>query len=402
MKIGIATPVSLRLLERHVERGTELPTGYEFPLHAILIEEYLRRGHQISLFTTDRTICESKTFWGNRLTIHIMHSRLQARHRMKDFFAAERAGLIAAMKSDPCDIVHAHWTYEFALAAIASGQPYVVTAHDAPLQILRLTLRPYKVFAYRFIRTLMAIEVARRARYLTAVSPYVARHFRKILRYPNPIEVIPNGLPESAFVSRERKQGGGESEVTFATVLTGWGRYKNGQVALRSFEHVRKVVPQARLLMFGWGHGEGEEAWLWARERGMSEGVEFVGSVPHPLLLERLDAEVDVLVHPSLQEAHPVSVVEAMALGIAVIGGTHSGGVPFTLENGKAGLLVDVRSPQEVAQAMLRLAKDPETRLALGKSAYESAWRRFRIESVVDAYEETYDEVLMNFARGKA
>jgi len=110
--------------------------------------------------------------------------------------------------------------------------------------------------------------------------------------------------------------------------------------------------------------------------------------------MERLAREVDIFVHPSLEEGHPLSVIEAMALGIPVIGGVHSGAVPYTLENGRAGLLVDVRSPQAVAGAMLRLAEDAEMRITLGRAARRSAWHRFRLEHVVDAYEKVYDEVL--------
>jgi glycosyltransferase involved in cell wall biosynthesis len=64
-------------------------------------------------------------------------------------------------------------------------------------------------------------------------------------------------------------------------------------------------------------------------------------------------------------------------------------------------MLVDVRSPEAVARAMLRLAEDTETRLTLGRAARESAWRRFRFEVVAESYEEVYEEVLANSKRDK-
>ncbi len=396
MKLGIAGPVSLGLLNGYVEHGDALPNGYRFPPMAKLVEEYLQRGHQVSLFTLDPTISEPKTFRGDRLTIHVGRYRPRARHRSKDLFGQERADLIRAMEKDPCELVHAHWTYEFALAAIASGYPYVVTAHDAPLRVLR-----YLPGVYRSLRFLMALQVARRAQHLTAVSPYVAEHFRRRLLYRGPIKVIPNGLSGSLFAVDGQGSRTKGSSPTFATVLTGWGGLKNGQVALRAFSQVRKATPGARLLMFGWGHGVAEEGSVWAKQNGLSESVEFIGSVQHPVLLQHLADEVDILVHPSLEEAQPLSVSEAMALGIPAIGGVRSGGVPYTLENGGAGMLVDVRSPEAVARAMLRLAEDTETRLALGRAARESAWRRFRFEVVAKSYEEVYEEVLTNAKRDK-
>jgi glycosyltransferase involved in cell wall biosynthesis len=390
MKIGIAAPVSLRLLSRYVKEGDELPEGYRFPPMAALVEEYLRRDHRVSLFTLDPTTRRPRVFEGGRLTIHVGRYRPRARHRARDFFAAERADLVMAMKSDPCDIIHAHWTYEFALAAMASGQPQIVTAHDAPLHVIRYL--PDTL--YRSLRFLMAMRVAHGAQHLTAVSPHVAEHYKRTLLYRRPIKVVPNGVSENLFLLGGEKSTAVGRDPTFATVLVGWNNLKNGRVALEAFKQVRQLVPGARLLMFGVGHGEGEEASLWAQNKGLTEGVEFVGARPHQVLLERLASEVDVLVHPSLEEAHPLGVVEAMALGIAVIGGDRSGGVPFTLEDGKAGLLVNVRSPASVAQAMLRFARDPRLCLAFGRAARESAHRRFHVGHVVSMYEDSYREVL--------
>nr|MBA2443393.1 glycosyltransferase family 4 protein [Rubrobacter sp.] len=385
------------LLAGHVRNGEEMPEGYRFPPMATLIEEYLRRGHRVSVFTLDPTTERLRTFEGDQLTIHVGRYRPRARYRATDFFAAERADLVEALRADPCDIVHAHWTYEFALAAIASGTPYLVTAHDAPLHILRLYRN-----AYRFLRTLMAVRVSRRARFMTAVSPYVARHFEKLLGHRGTVTVVPNGLSEELFALGEgREQRSGGEPPVFATVLTGWGRLKNGSAALEAFGKVRATLPGARLLMFGYGHGAGEEAEAWARQRGLEGGVEFVGTLPHPELMRRLSLEADVLVHPALEEAHPVGVSEAMALGLPVIGGERSGGVPFTLDHGEAGVLVDVRSAEDLSRCMLRLAGDAAARVELGAAARESARRRFHVERVVDAYEETFGKVLAAFGAGR-
>lgn len=396
VKLGFAGPISLRLLAEHVRGGEELPEGYKFPPMATLVEEYLRRGHHVSIFALDPSTERPRTFEGDRLTIHVGRLRPRARHRATDFFAAERADLVEAMRRDPCDLVHAHWTYEFALAAIASGSPYLVTAHDAPLHILRIHRD-----AYRFLRTLMAVRVSRKARFMTAVSPHVARHFEKVLGHRETVTVVPNGLPEALFALGEGRSRKNHGEYpVFATVLTGWGRLKNGLVALEAFGRVRAACPGARLVMFGLGHGAGEEAQVWTRRRGLEAGVEFAGNLPHPELMLRLTREVDVLVHPALEEAHPVGVSEAMALGLPVIGGERSGGVPFTLDYGKAGVLADVRSAEDISRHMLRLAGDATARTELGEAARESARRRFHVGSVVDSYEELFEKVLYEWEAG--
>ncbi|HEU4562160.1 MAG TPA: glycosyltransferase family 4 protein, partial [Longimicrobium sp.] len=233
MKVGIATPVSLHLLADLVEDGHELPAGYQFPPHAQLVREYVERGHEVSLFTLAPELREPRTFRGDRLRIHV--GRFRPARRARDFFAVERADLVAAMRADPCDVVHAHWTYEFALAAMDSGRPHVVTAHDAPLAIWKLHRD-----GYRFLRLLMAFPAIRRARVLTAVSAYVAEHIARVFRYRAPIHVVPNGLPASVFAAGNAREGHtAGTAARFASVLTGWSRVKNAATLLRAFATVR-------------------------------------------------------------------------------------------------------------------------------------------------------------------
>ncbi|HEU4556596.1 MAG TPA: glycosyltransferase family 4 protein, partial [Longimicrobium sp.] len=141
------------------------------------------------------------------------------------------------------------------------------------------------------------------------------------------------------------------------------------------------------------GFGPGEPAEAWARTWGIAAGVEFVGAVPHPELLRRLAAGADVLVHPAVEESFSMAVAEAMALGIPVIGGTRSGGVPATLDGGRAGRLADVRSPSALAGAMLELATQAEERNAIATAGRLSARARFSLDGVVAEYERIYQEL---------
>jgi len=198
-------------------------------------------------------------------------------------------------------------------------------------------------------------------------------------------------MPAELF-DRVCPKAGGVS-VVFATILVGWAGYKNGQVAIEAFAEVRRTMPEARLIMFGAGHGRGESAEAFARDRSWAHGVEFAGHVTKTVLLERMCNEVDILVHPALEEAQPMALIEAMALGIPVIGGEKSGGVPWTLDEGRAGLLVDIRRPGKLAAAMLRLALDRGERDQMGRSGRDFAIRRFHISKVADAYEAIYDNL---------
>ena len=239
----------------------------------------------------------------------------------------------------------------------------------------------------------MTYRVLSRAKRVVSVSPYVAQHLSRYMLYRGAKEVIPNGMPDSLFTRRKTERNGDHSP-TFASILSGWAGRKNGQVAISAFSVLRRQHPDARLIMFGSGHGMGEEGQRWAQERGIETGIEFVGQIPYAKVMERLAAEVDVLVHPSLEESFGMTFLEAMALRLPTIGGRASGAVPWVLDHGKAGLLVDVTDPEDVAAAMIRLAGNPEERCQLGQRGRDYAEAKFHIRIVADSYEKIYSELL--------
>jgi len=126
----------------------------------------------------------------------------------------------------------------------------------------------------------------------------------------------------------------------------------------------------------------------------LADGIEFAGSVTYETLQNRIRNECDILVHPALEEAQGMAIIEALAKAVPVIGGDSVGGVPWTLDFGEAGLLVDVRSPEAVAAAMLKLAQNSGLCKRFSEAGYKRAHRHFSIEAVADAYEMKYKEIL--------
>lgn len=351
----------------------------------LLSRELLRRGWRLLIGTVSPDIRDEIILEGENLKICVGPDRPK---HARDFFAGERAYLLGVLRRERPDVVHAQWTYEFALAAQASGLPHVITAHDAPINILRLNFIPYRI-----ARTLMAYRVLSRAKRVVSVSPYVAQHLSRYMFYRGSTEVIPNGMSDSLFAHRKAEPPV-DRPLTFATILVGWGGRKNGQVGVEAFARLRQQHPAAKLIMFGAGHGPGEQGQLWARERGIDTGIEFVGQIPYARVMDRLAAEVDVLVHPALEESFGMTFIEAMAMNLPTIGGQNSGAVPWVLDHGRAGMLVDVTDPEAVAAAMIRLANDADERRELGKRGRNFAESKFNIRVVADAYENIYSDLL--------
>jgi L-malate glycosyltransferase len=387
MNLGFATPVSLQLLRPLVRDGEHLPPGYQFAASADWVRELMNRGHHGTLYTTAREIDAPKTFRGDGITIRIARQRSSGAGR--DLFAVERRQLQRMMIEDQCQLIHAHWTYQFALAALASEIPVLVTIHDLPWNVLR-NFRDM----HRVARLLMAYGVAMQGKHFTAVSSDAASHFRRFFRPGVRIVVIPNGLPSELFEMQPKTTRTSSGEVVFATILQGWSRQKNAMAALEAFRIVRHEVPDARLLMFGVDYEPGGHAYRWAKEQILHQGVTFVGLLPYGDLLNRIRHEADVLVHPSLDESFSMTALEAMALKKPVIAGRETAGVREVLGFGKNGILVDVRSPAAIAEEMIRLARDREYRETVAQSGFDRAFSRYRLEAVIRRYESLYYNIL--------
>jgi glycosyltransferase involved in cell wall biosynthesis len=95
--------------------------------------------------------------------------------------------------------------------------------------------------------------------------------------------------------------------------------------------------------------------------------VTFVGARPLEEVRAAL-ARSDIFVLPSHWEGLPLSLLEAMAAGTAVVA-TRVGDVPEVLDEGRAGVLVSPERPEELASSLARLLGDAEERIRLGDAA---------------------------------
>ena len=87
--------------------------------------------------------------------------------------------------------------------------------------------------------------------------------------------------------------------------------------------------------------------------------------------------------------------------GLPIVGGRRSGGVPWTLDEGRCGLLVDVRDPGAIAEGILRLFADPGLATQLGQAARSRAVTTFGADAVVRGYLDGYATAIQEQAPAK-
>jgi glycosyltransferase involved in cell wall biosynthesis len=124
---------------------------------------------------------------------------------------------------------------------------------------------------------------------------------------------------------------------------------------------------------------------------GCAARVRFWGRLPRHETLERL-AESHVLVHPSLHDSGGYTCVEAMAAGRPVICFDLPG--PDAQITPEAGVKVHAHHPEqavrELAEAMSRLARDPQLRQRMGEAGKRRSAAAFRWESQVELIDAMY------------
>lgn len=157
--------------------------------------------------------------------------------------------------------------------------------------------------------------------------------------------------------------------------------------AVRALRHVHEAGVRAHYLVVG--EGEQREAIqfeIW--DQGLSDHVTLAGAQKRETVRAAL-TEADVFLLPTLSEGLSNAALEAMAMEIPVIT-TDAGGMPEAVRDGVDGFVVRRRDIDALADRLVRLARDPELRLRMGKSARQRVRDRFGIETQIDVFEQVY------------
>ncbi len=265
--------------------------------------------------------------------------------------------------------------------------PLVVTLHSC---VHDPALTPYKSYLQALYHRhwIMPIERANMARAscLVAVSHYTARQAERAFGVRN-IEVIYNGIDRKCFrpVPRERPN------RPFRLLYVGnWTKRKGVDLLAPILERL----------------GDGFVLYYTADRQGRDRGYRLP---PNCLCLGRLSGnelvrayqEADALLFPSRLEGLPLTVMEAMACGLAVIAAACSS-LPEVVQDGASGMLCPRDDVDAFAAACQRLAQDVVVwkRLRVGAGAQAA---RLAFDAMVDAYVDIYGAVLRQpCARGSS
>lgn len=283
----------------------------------------------------------------------------------------------------PFDIIHGQSSKGGAMArALGKGRaPVVYTPHCIYTMNPSLGRVSVKIFS--------GIErcLGSRTDAVIAVSPDEAAHLRDFIGVERILHLVPNGLRPPAWRSRSearRELGLDEDRVTVGSI----GRMtlqKNPLLLIEAFAVVAPKHPGAMLAMAGDGPLESQARAL-ADNLGLRDRILWLG-FRRP---EDVMPAFDVFALPSLYEAMPYVLLEALSAGLPIVS-TCVGGAQLTVEEGVNGH-VTKSTAREFATGLDSTLSDQDRRRRMAKASLSIA-TKFTLDRMVDGTLQVYESL---------
>lgn len=168
------------------------------------------------------------------------------------------------------------------------------------------------------------------------------------------------------------------------------GQRKGIYDLIRAMERMEDVLPPD-IRFFFCGDGDVEAVSRLLRDRGLSHRVGHLGWCSREQLASIL-SEAMLFVLPSYHEGLPMSLLEAMSAGIPCIA-SKVDAIPEVVRSGSNGLLIEPGDPGQIADALLRLVRDPNARRTLGENGRRTVLKSFLLETHVKRLKRMYQEL---------
>lgn len=169
---------------------------------------------------------------------------------------------------------------------------------------------------------------------------------------------------------------------------------------IRAASIIIREFPDAKFLLVGSGWGDaGDEVMkamqALAVESGLQDHIIFTG---HRTDVPRIYRDLDVAVQASLNE-NLGGTIESLLMECPTVV-TRVGGLVDTVLDGETGVQVNVSDPEDLAQGILRLLRDPEKAVALGKAGRKRMLEQFTLKTTVSELNSLYTALLKPTAKG--
>ncbi|WP_394514637.1 glycosyltransferase family 4 protein [Priestia aryabhattai] len=182
----------------------------------------------------------------------------------------------------------------------------------------------------------------------------------------------------------QRKEKETSSKKLVITCVARLGPRKGHNHLFEALAHLKKYTNNVEVLIVGDGQMR-ETLEKQKKALGLSM-VKFLGSRDDvPVILSK----TDIFVLPTINDSLPISIIEAMHSGTAVIS-TNCGGIPELIKHNKTGIIVEPGSSEELAHALKFLIINKEARYKMSKNAKIHAENHLTIDSMIRKIKNVY------------
>jgi glycosyltransferase involved in cell wall biosynthesis len=201
--------------------------------------------------------------------------------------------------------------------------------------------------------------------------------------------------PELANESKIRKEFGISEETKLVGMIGRITLRKRYEDFLRAASKVLEDFPNTKFIAVG-GTYSGLERGYEEKVRKLVKALELQDKVIFTGFRKDIPdimSTLDVLVLPSLKEPFGRVIIEALILGTPVVA-ANSGGIPEIIQNGRTGLLVPPKNPDELAKTIIKLLENGDFAKNLAIQGKKEVKQRFSADKITRLEEELYLEIL--------
>ena len=368
-----------------------------------LAREISEMGHDVTIYTTDLDFSNGPSKFNKNLSRlekfgKFKINRTHVWFSLKLFFI--NTSMIEQIEKDKPDIIHTIGlrSYQSIVAWRASKKlkiPLIIsdqgglTTHPFLTQSSIVLQILYKIQNY-FIKKIINDSTA-----ISAANEYEKEIFSNINK-KSKIEIIRNGVNLETLVSKQNFREKYQIDSKFILFVGRFSKSKGIETLIHSFKILKnkKEIADKKLVIMGVDFGFEKEMEELIKKFNLSDKILVIKNPPREDVISAY-GQSEFLVLPSQWELSPLVPLESFAFKKPVIS-TRSHGIPFTVKNGKNGILVEPENPDELAKAIIKLLLDDKFRERLGISGYEFVHEECNCISMAKNSLRLYEQVLKN------
>lgn len=315
--------------------------------------------------------------------LQVIRLNFKHKHNFRQYFQLKKI-----IKKEKIDLLHAHvWNPASCRYALMLKKiPIITTEHD-----------PFKL---NFIKDFFKKRTLKNIKKIVTVS----KNNKKILEtlYPDhkkKMMVIHNGIDTDWWKSQllrlaEEDWTGIKKHLFHAKkdtlIITSIGELherKGHKYLIEAMLEITQEFPNVKLVLIGEGK-EKENLEKLIKKLDLKRNVVLAGRQKD---IPKLLKSSDIFCLPSKREAFGLVNAEAMMAELPVVA-SEAGGIPEIVKTDETGIIVPPKNSKEIAKAIIKLIKNPETRKKMGHAGKERVLKKFDTKLMAKEYENLYEE----------